>query len=681
MGRRRDSSDQRMRAQRQAVSRAIAAISDSIAVLPVDLHRVLQVITDQARLVADAQYAALGIEVDPSRSFEPWVFSGVSQALAAAIGRYPRPAGLLGAVPHEERTIRLRDLEQDPRFRGFPPHHPVMHAFLGVPIRYRSQSVGNLYLTNKVGADEFSEADQWAVELLAAHAGVALQVAGIDELRATVEAERGRLQAVLESAPNGVVYFDSVSGRLAANQAAVSLFGYIPDPEAGTEQFVGRFLRPGSQLAPPDELPSRRALRGQTVRADEYLLARPDGRQVPVLVGAAPIRDHGGGVIGAVIVMEDITERKQAEAERERLLAEVQRRSAELDAAILSSADGMMIFNQAGQLVLMNPAAERMLGYSESGPKPPLAERMDRLSIETPEGKPFPAEELPVRKALRGECCPSIVAVLRSPRGEALWATLSSAPIRTPAGKPMGAVLTFTDITPIQRLQQQRARHVLAMSHGLRTPLTVIQGQAQLLLRELDRAGVDGRMHHSTETVAASSQRMSLLLRDLVDLTALENSQPLRLNRETIDLHILALELMKRLAGVLDIGRIRVEAQKGVPPVSADPDRLERTLANLLSNALRYSDPDTQVTLRFIPRDGEVIASVTDQGKGIPPEQLPHLFDPYQREEERPESAGLGLYIAKGLVEAMGGRICVESEVGKGSTFSFTLPAAADAVR
>lgn len=676
MSQREESFEERLRVQRQAVTRAITAISDSISVLPVDLRRVLQVITDQARLVANARYAALGIEVDPNRSFEPWVFSGVPPEQAAAIGHYPRPVGLLGAVPHGDRTIRLREMERDPRFRGFPPHHPEMHAFLGVPIRYRGRSVGNLYLAEKAGAEEFGEEDQWAVELLAAHAGVALQVAGIDELRANVEAERGRLQAVLESAPNGVVYFDSVSRRLVANQAAVSLLGYTPDPGAGIEQFVGRVLRPDGQLAALEQLPSKRALGGETVRAEEYLLARPDGSHVPVMVGAAPIGDPKGGVIGAVLVLVDITEQKAAAAERERLLEEVQRRSAELDAAILSSVDGMVIFNQAGQVVLMNPAADRMLGYSGAEPKPPLAERMDRLSIETPEGKPFPPEELPVRKALLGECCPSIVAVLRPPRGEALWATLSSAPIRSPGGKLMGAVLTFTDITPIQKLQQQRAKHVLGISHGLRTPLTVVQGQAQLLLRELDRAGVDGQMHHSTEAIAASSQRMSLLLRDLVDLTALENGQPLRLNPEAIDLRPFVQELTERLAGVFDVGRIRVEAPEELPSVSADPDRLERILASLLSNALRYSDPGTQITMGFQRQDGEVVTSVTDQGEGIPPEQLPHLFDPYRREEERPESTGLGLYIAKGLVVAMGGRIWAESQVGKGSSFSFSLPVA-----
>ncbi len=97
--------------------------------------------------------------------------------------------------------------------------------------------------------------------------------------------------------------------------------------------------------------------------------------------------------------------------------------------------------------------------------------------------------------------------------------------------------------------------------------------------------------------------------------------------------------------------------------------------AQLLSNAFEYPEPDTEVIMALSRRDGGVVISVTDLGAGIPPGQLPNLFEPYQREEERRGSTGLGLHVAKGLVEAHGGRIWVDSREGRGSTFSFTLPA------
>ncbi len=107
-------------------------------------------------------------------------------------------------------------------------------------------------------------------------------------------------------------------------------------------------------------------------------------------------------------------------------------------------------------------------------------------------------------------------------------------------------------------------------------------------------------------------------------------------------------------------------------------DRLERILTNLLSNALKYSDPGTPVWMQAQPLDGEVRIAVKDQGRGIAPEHVPHLFEKFYRADSsrKAEGIGLGLYITRLMVEAHGGRIWVESEVGKGSTFSFTLPIA-----
>ena len=110
--------------------------------------------------------------------------------------------------------------------------------------------------------------------------------------------------------------------------------------------------------------------------------------------------------------------------------------------------------------------------------------------------------------------------------------------------------------------------------------------------------------------------------------------------------------------------------------MQADADRLDRMLLNLLTNAQKYSDPGTPVQVRALPREHEVVISVTDQGGGITPEDLPHLFSRFYRAKgaRRADSIGLGLYITRLLVEAHGGDVRVESEPGKGSTFSFSLP-------
>jgi signal transduction histidine kinase len=153
-------------------------------------------------------------------------------------------------------------------------------------------------------------------------------------------------------------------------------------------------------------------------------------------------------------------------------------------------------------------------------------------------------------------------------------------------------------------------------------------------------------------------------------------SEAWTLNREAIDLHAYLPEFLQRSATAIDTTRIRLEVAADVPAVNADYNRLERIILNLLTNALKYSDPGTPVQLRAQRTDHVVEISVTDQGQGITPEDLPHIFERFYRAAGRrkAEGIGLGLYISKLLVEAHGGRIWAESAVGKGSTFSFTLP-------
>ena len=162
----------------RVITGGMAAIA---APVTTSVRDVLQRIADVARELVGAEYCALGIGTDPGESFHPWIFSGMSEELARAIGRFPHPVGLLGAVPHENRTIRVEEIPHDARFRGWPAHHPDMRSFLGVPIRIGERGVGNLYLTNKVGSEEFSAEDQLIAEALATHAGVTIESARLYE--------------------------------------------------------------------------------------------------------------------------------------------------------------------------------------------------------------------------------------------------------------------------------------------------------------------------------------------------------------------------------------------------------------------------------------------------------------------------------------------------------------------
>ena len=169
-----------------AATRAIASL------LSVD--DVLQVIVDQVRLLVRADYAALGT-VHGHGEIEAFITSGISRETRAAIGPLPRGHGFLGLIIEENRSFRIPDIAVDPRRHGFPPNHPPMHSFLGVPINVKGRSVGNLYLTDKVGASEFSEADQRLVETFAVHAGIAIENAHLHEQvrRLAIVDERDRI--------------------------------------------------------------------------------------------------------------------------------------------------------------------------------------------------------------------------------------------------------------------------------------------------------------------------------------------------------------------------------------------------------------------------------------------------------------------------------------------------------
>lgn len=165
----------RAEAHLAALDVAVQGISGVLA-----LEVVLQLIVDRVRELAEAQYAALGIAHEDGH-LERFLTSGLDSVARERIGALPRGDGLLGLIIREGQTFRIADIARDPRRYGFPPNHPEMHSFLGVPVTFKGRPTGNLYLTNKRGAADFSEDDQRLVERFAAHAGLAIENARLSE--------------------------------------------------------------------------------------------------------------------------------------------------------------------------------------------------------------------------------------------------------------------------------------------------------------------------------------------------------------------------------------------------------------------------------------------------------------------------------------------------------------------
>jgi signal transduction histidine kinase len=232
------------------------------------------------------------------------------------------------------------------------------------------------------------------------------------------------------------------------------------------------------------------------------------------------------------------------------------------------------------------------------------------------------------------------------------------------------------DVTDRKQAEAFREEYVSFISHDLRNPLTALLGQSDWLRRVLSAKGLE-REARAAESMLTSARRLNSMVQDLADSVRLE-AGVMKMQIQPVDLFHLVTDISERVGTLEDRARIHLEVPDWVPPVRADRDYVERAIVNLLTNALKYSAPDTPVILRVVRGDGAAVVSVIDQGVGIPPEEMPFLFEKFYRARtgKKAEGLGLGLYITRMIVEALGGRIWAESKLRKGSTFSFTLPLA-----
>jgi len=410
----------------------------------------------------------------------------------------------------------------------------------------------------------------------------------------------------------------------------------------------------------------------------ECRLRKPDGTITWVIGQSVPLRDDSRQITQYLTTVMDITDRKIAEADREKLHAITERHMAELNATMEAMADGLIVFAPDEHIIYMNHAVEEIYGISETEQLrlASLNERVEFFRQETATGKAFPVAEHPAGRALRGETVRSQIMALHRPDGRKIWLSASAAPIRLPDGESLGAVLVFTDVSRLHELQEQHEAYLHSISHDLRAPLTIMQGHAQMLREDLSRLDAGEEHCFKVEAILRAARSMNMMIQDLVDAARLEAGQ-LQLHRQPIAMRAYIESLLARSVIAFDTDRITLNIPDDLPPVFADPERLERILLNLLSNAVKYSTPGSPIWLYAVHSGSQVLIYVRDIGPGVPAHDLPHIFERFYRAGGiQAEGIGLGLYITKMLVEAHQGCIDVISKPGKGSTFQFTLPAA-----
>ncbi|MGK4007947.1 PAS domain-containing protein [Sorangium sp. So ce1036] len=378
-------------------------------------------------------------------------------------------------------------------------------------------------------------------------------------------------------------------------------------------------------------------------------------------------RDGSGNPITCVGISRDVTTEKLADEERERLVRQLAAERSWLIAVIERSPVGILLLDAAGAQIALNRRAKELGGTASPG-------STDASLLCFPDGQPLPDEEQPAARALRGEVTTARALSLRRPDGGAVAVLVSAGPIVDGTGKLLGAVVVFDDITRLKDLERLKEEWTSVVAHDLKQPVTTIIGYAaQLERRPQMAAAVKIRAGH----ILASARRLGRMISDLTDISRIE-SRRLAIESDPVDLAALVEAVVERTAGETEGHEVHVELTGEIPIVQADAGRVEQVLSNLLSNAAKYGDPGTPIQVTLARRGGEVQVSIQNTGRGIPPEDLPLLFERFFRgramRNERVVGLGLGLYIAKGLIEAHRGRIWVESPRGGRTTFHFTLP-------
>ena len=414
---------------------------------------------------------------------------------------------------------------------------------------------------------------------------------------------------------------------------------------------------------------------------------------------AAPIR-HLGESVGAFYVGEKELEFTPEDEETLVMFAsqaalvianarrhrEEQRTRADLETLVNTTPVGVMVFDAGtGEVRSINREARRIVS-DLCAPGGSAEQLLEVLTFRRADGREVSLVEFPLAQGLRtGETVRAEEIVLQSPDGRSVTTLVNATPIFSEEGEEgevESVVVTIQDMTPLEEMERLRAEFLGMVSHELRTPLAAIKGSAATLTEaasDLDPA----EMLQFFRIIGEQADYMRDLIGDLLDVARIETGE-LPVAPAPAEVASLVDEARRRFQSGGGRNNLRIDLSPELPLVMADGRRIIQVLNNLLSNAARHSHEASAIGVSAVREGYHVAVSVTDEGRGIAAERLPHLFRKFSRLEGEDRGrdiagSGLGLAICKGIVEAHGGRIWAESDgPGLGARFTFTIPVAQD---
>lgn len=502
---------------------------------------------------------------------------------------------------------------------------------------------------------------------------------------------RELLQSIVENAPLRVFWKDTQLRYLGCNTRFARDAGL-----ASTEEVIGKddYQMTWREQADLYRADDKRVIDTATPKLDfEEPQTTPDGHTIWLHTSKVPLHDAYGKVFGMLGIYQDITARKQAEEEIRRLNAgleqRIEERTAELQHSrdslamsenrlrtILSAmAEGLLVVDCDQRVQLMNAEAMRLLSLAADQVRERPIHQLFHLY--TPDGRALAPEESCIATTLASGKVVRQEHWVERLDGNGFAAACISAPLHSGA-EIIGVVTAFRDVTEEKSAQRLRDEIIARVSHELRTPLAGIQGATELLLgKELSAR----RQHDMLQLIYEHTGRLAELLADFLDLRRMAGGAA---ELKTVPLALLPLieQAIARHTPADGHHPMHCKTEAALPQVRADAGALGRLLDALLDNAVKFSPAGGDITVTATPSsDSEFIElCIADEGIGIPAAALPHIFTPLFQVEttdtRRFGGAGLGLALAKGIVEAHGGQIRADSEPGRGSRFCFTLPQA-----
>lgn len=410
---------------------------------------------------------------------------------------------------------------------------------------------------------------------------------------------------------------------------------------------------------------------GQIVNGLELEFTSKVGETIPVNLSGTTIKDESGSFVGFVMLAADMREVKK-------LVYNLVAERNKLSITLSGVSEGIFVVDRDGLITFFNQAAEKIFGSKESDV---LGKKADEIfNIKDDDGKIlveyfFPKERLSkdmVTYSRNG------VKIERSD-GLVVYVNLIAANIVEGEGVNLGAIVTLHDVSKEKDLEDMKLDFVSMAAHELRTPLTSIRGYLSVLQEET-KGALGPEQSSFLEKAFISSTQLAALVENLLSVSRIERGS-LQIQAQVTSWEPMVEEAYSNFlpqAKERQVGLTYVKPKTSLPLVLVDKFRISEVISNLVSNALNYTPAGGSVEISLEKNKEEVITHVKDTGPGIPSSALPKLFTKFFRVsgvlEQGSKGTGLGLYISKAIVDMHKGRIWVESDLGKGSRFSFSVP-------